>query len=60
MEHEGQTFHDEVEVPRYHSVRLALSMPASIDNGSAHFGLGVTDMVINAAREAAKFWYRIS
>ena len=42
MEDEGWTFHDEIEVPSNHSVHLALSMPATIDDGSTHLRLGVT------------------
>ena len=42
MEHEGQTFHDEVEVPGEHSVHLALSMPTAIDNRSTHLDLCIT------------------
>ena len=41
MKHEGQTFHDEVQVPGDHSVHLALPMPTAIDNGSAHLDLSV-------------------
>ena len=42
MKHEGQKFHDEVEVPGGHSVHLALSIPTAIDNGSTHLNQGIT------------------
>ena len=42
LEHEGQTFHDEVEMPGDHPVHLALTMPTAINNGPAHLHLGVT------------------
>ena len=42
LEHERQTFHDEIEAPGDHSVHLALSMLTAVDNGSTHLNLSVT------------------
>ena len=42
MKHEGQAFDNEIEMPSDHPIHLSLSMAAAIDDGSAHFGLGVT------------------
>ena len=42
LEHERQTFHDEVEAPGDRPVHLALSIPATIDNGSTYLDPGIT------------------
>ena len=42
LEHEGQTFHDEIKVPGDHSVHFALAMPTAINNGPTYLHLGVT------------------
>ena len=42
LEHERQTFHDEVEVPCDHSIHLTLPMAATIDDRPAHLCLRVT------------------
>ena len=42
LEHHGQAFHDEVEMPHLHSVHLALSISTAVDDRSAHLHLGIT------------------
>ena len=48
LKHEGQTFHDEVEVLGDHPVHLALPMATAIGNGSAHLDLSVTNVPLLA------------
>ena len=42
LEHHGQAFHDEVEMPGVHSVHLALSISAAVDDRSTHLRLRIT------------------
>ena len=42
LEHQGQTFHDEIKVPGDHSVHLALSMSTTVNDRSTHLHLGIS------------------
>ena len=42
LEHQGQTFHDKVEMPCGDPIYLALSISTAVDDRSTHLDLGVT------------------
>ena len=42
LEHQGWTLHDELETPDGHTVHLALTVPAAVDEGSMRFDLRIS------------------
>ena len=42
LEHDGEQFYDDVEVPCGHPINLTLSVPVAINEGPVRINLGVT------------------
>ena len=56
LEHQGQAFHNKVEVPGVHSVHLALSIPTTVDDRSAllHLRIAVEPLFAQHCEECGE------